>query len=87
MDEMISPGSTALADVPTHRPCTRCDGQQALVDSRSGFGKFRCDHCALTVGFDLESDPAEFMIDRGAPGRYSKEIFGSRLIPSELRLP
>ena len=87
MDETLTPGSTALAGVPTRRSCTRCDGEQHLVVGSSGFGKYRCDHCSLIVGFDLESDPAEFMLDRGSPGRYSKELFGSRLLPSELRLP
>lgn len=84
---MIAPGSTAVADVPARRSCTRCDGDQVLLDSRSGFGKYACEHCSLVVGFDLEADPAEFMLDRGSPGRYSKELFGSRLLPSEIRLP
>jgi hypothetical protein len=39
------------------------------------------------VGFDLEADPAEFLLDRGLPSRYSKELFGSRLLPTEFRLP
>jgi len=90
MDD-ISPtqtaGTTALAEVPERRSCTRCDGEQHLVSGSEGFGKFRCDSCELVVGFDLEADPAEFLIDRGQPGRYSKELFGSRLIASEQRLP
>lgn len=87
MDDITPSGSTAIAEVPTRRSCTRCDGAQHLVGGSSGFGKYRCDTCELVVGFDLESDPAEFMLDRGAPGRYSKELFGSRLLPIELRLP
>ncbi|MEX2548845.1 MAG: hypothetical protein WD638_01355 [Nitriliruptoraceae bacterium] len=80
-------GTTALAEVPERRGCTRCDGEQHLVSGSEGFGKYRCDRCELVVGFDLEADPAEFLIDRGLPGRYSKKLFGSRLITSEQRLP
>jgi hypothetical protein len=88
MDDTTHPtGTTALAEVPTRRVCTRCDGEQHLIGGSSGFGKYRCDDCQLVVGFDLESDPAEFLLDRGAPGRYSKELFGSRLLPAERRLP
>ncbi len=78
---------TALAEVPETRSCTRCDGQQHLTAGSEGFGKYVCDHCGMVVGFDLESRPPEFLIDRGAPGRYSKELFGSRLTPGEQRLP
>lgn len=87
MDEITASGTTAIAEVPTRRNCTRCEGEQHLIGGSSGFGKYRCDTCALVVGFDLESEPAEFMLDRGAPGRYSKELYGSRLLPSEFRLP
>jgi hypothetical protein len=41
----------------------------------------------MVVGFDLESRPIEFLIDRGAPGRYTRGLFGSRLLPPEQRLP
>ena len=41
----------------------------------------------MVVGFDLEADPVEFLIDRGAPGRYTQGVFGSRLLRPELRLP
>jgi hypothetical protein len=34
----------------------------------------------MVVGFDLEADPVEFLIDRGAPGRYTRGLFGSRLL-------
>lgn len=86
-DTTNTPGNTAVADVPEVRSCTRCDGEQHLIGESSGFGKYRCDDCELVVGFDLEADPAEFLLNRGAPGRYSKELFGSRLLPNELRLP
>jgi len=90
MDDMTTnpgAGSTAVADVPQRRSCTRCDGEQRLVSGDEGFGKYHCDRCGLTVGFDLEADPAEFLIDRGQPGRYSKELYSSRLMRSEHRLP
>jgi hypothetical protein len=69
------------------RACTRCDGDQHLVGGSSGFGKYRCDTCSLIIGFDLEAVPAEFLIERGSPSRYTKNVFGSRLMPSEMRLP
>lgn len=77
---------TATVEVPTRRGCTRCDGEQHLVGGSGGLGKYRCDTCELVVGFDLESTPAEFLIDRGLPSRYTKNIFGSRLMPPEMRL-
>ena len=80
-------GPATVGEVPAVRSCTRCDGEQHLVDSARGFGKYRCIACGLVVGFDLESDPVEFLIDRGSPGRYTQGIFGSRLLPSELRFP
>ncbi|MFA9428670.1 hypothetical protein [Egicoccus sp. AB-alg2] len=87
MDETRFPaGGTALADVPSRRSCTRCDGEQHLIGGMVGLGKYRCDHCAMTVGFDLEADPAEFLIDRGSPSRYTKDVFGSRLVLAEHRL-
>jgi hypothetical protein len=80
--------ATALAGgVPSVRACTRCEGEQHLVDAASGFGKYRCISCSMVVGFDLESRPIEFLIDRGAPGRYTRGLFGSRLLPPEQRLP
>jgi len=74
-------------EVPGVRACTRCDGEQHLVDAAAGFGKYRCISCSMVVGFDLESRPIEFLIDRGAPGRYTRGLFGSRLLPPEQRLP
>jgi hypothetical protein len=80
--------ATKLADeVPSVRACTRCDGEQHLLDAASGFGKYRCLGCGMVVGFDLESQPVEFLIDRGSPGRYTRGLFGSRLLSPEQRLP
>lgn len=79
--------STAVAAVPERRSCTRCAGQQILMGESGGMGKYRCDHCELVVGFDLESDPVEFLLSRGQPGSYSKDIFGSQLLSTERRLP
>ena len=87
MDEMTPPtGTTALATVPDRRGCTRCHGEQHLIGGEQGMGKFRCDHCELAIGFDLEGEPVEFLISRGLPGRYTKDIFGSQLLGSERRL-
>jgi hypothetical protein len=82
-----SSAATLSPDVPASRSCTRCEGEQHLLEGLSGFGKYRCLNCGMVVGFDLESFPAEFLIDRGSPGRYSRDVFGSRLLPAEQRLP
>lgn len=74
------------ADLPSPRPCTRCDGQQHLLAERFGLGKYRCDGCELVVGFDLETPRPEFLIDRGLPSRYTKDVFGDQLLPQERRL-
>jgi hypothetical protein len=88
MDDMTLPtGSTALAEVPTQRACTRCDGEQHLVGGAGDMGKYRCEVCEMVVGFDLDADPAEFLLDRGLPSRYTKDVFGSQLVGSEWRLP
>ena len=88
MNDTSAPtGTTALAEVPTLRACTRCDGEQQLRGGSHNLGKFLCDTCQMAVGFDLESDPVEFLLDRGSPSRYTKDLFGSRLLPSERRLP
>jgi hypothetical protein len=79
--------ATLEGEIPAARACTRCDGEQHLVVSASGFGKYRCLDCSMVVGFDLEAAPVEFMIDRGSPGRYTRGLFGSRLLPLEQRLP
>ncbi len=83
---MTQGGSTAIADVPTHRGCTRCDGEQELVGEGGGMGKYHCPDCGLTVGFDLQGEPVEFLLSRGRPGRYTKDVFGSSLLSSERRL-
>lgn len=57
------------------------------MDAAQGFGKYRCITCGLVVGFDLEADPVEFLLDRGAPGLYTRGLFGSRLLKPEMRLP
>lgn len=89
MDDTTAPaGSTALADArtPQRRDCTRCDGAQHLVASHEGMGKYRCDECELTVGYDLHASPAEFLLDRGSPSRYTRDNFGPHLLGSERRL-
>lgn len=86
-DTMTTPGGTTVMDVPEIRSCTRCDASQVLVAGASGLGKYRCERCELVVGFDLEADPAEFLISRGLPSRYTKDLFGSRLLNAERRLP
>lgn len=89
MDEPTALTAPALVRdrVPQQRPCTRCSGTQHLVGSFEGLGKFRCDDCQLVVGFDLEASPAEFVIERGLPSRYTKDNFGQRLAGVERRLP
>lgn len=67
------------------RPCTRCDGQQALTASARGFARYRCSTCEMTVGVDLEIEPHEFLIDRGLPRAYTKDVFGDRLQSGEVR--
>lgn len=69
------------------RDCSRCDGYQYLLAADNGFGKYRCDTCQMVVGFDLEATPAEFIIDRGIPGHYTKNLFGPLLSVEEQRLP
>lgn len=86
MSEETTTRGTAVAGVPTRRSCTRCDGEQVLLAGGGGMGKYRCDRCEMVVGFDLEADPVEFLISRGQPGVYSKDIFGSQLLGQERRL-
>ena len=87
MDETQPPaGTTALATAPDRRGCTRCDGDQHLVGGELGMGKYRCEHCEMEIGFDLEGQPVEFLLSRGLPGRYTKDVFGSELLGSERRL-
>lgn len=72
---------------PDSRPCSRCDGDQHLVAAVHAMGKYRCEQCELVVGFDLDADTGrEFLLDRGQPGRYTKDVFGAQLHGSELQL-
>lgn len=66
------------------RSCTRCDGSQHLTAHFEGMGKYVCDTCKMIVGFDLEADPNDFLINRGLPFQYTKNRFGTRLLPVEL---
>jgi hypothetical protein len=85
MDTTRTAPATGQA-IPDVRSCTRCDGQQHLVASHEGMGKFRCDRCQMVVGFDLHGEPVEFLIDRGLPGAYTREVFGPELTGAERRL-
>ncbi len=76
----------AGTSLPEQRPCTRCDGDQHLVSEFEGMGKYRCDTCEMVVGFDLEASEPEFLISRGLPKRYTKDVFGERLQASERRV-
>lgn len=78
--------TTPDASLDEVRGCTRCDGQQLLVASERGMGTYRCDTCHMVVGFDLEATPAEFLVDRGTPARYTRSVFGERLTADERRL-
>lgn len=69
------------------RACTRCDGHQHLVGEFEGLGKYRCDSCEMVVGFDVHSEPAEFLLHRGLPSRYTKDVFGDILTGPEERIP
>jgi hypothetical protein len=89
MDDTTAPTATAVAEdarTPERRDCTRCDGTQHLVGAFEGLGKYRCDTCELVVGFDLDARPAEFLISRGLPRNYSKDVFGPTLLGTERRL-
>lgn len=88
---MTTSSPSALVDrpsLPESRPCSRCDGSQHLVAAVDDMGKYRCETCQLVVGFDLAADDEdrEFLLDRGLPGRYTKDVFGPRLHGSELQL-
>lgn len=84
MDEStLTTPDASLAEV---RGCTRCAGEQDLVASERGMGTYRCDTCHMVVGFDLEAAPVEFMVDRGTPARYTRDVFGDRLTTDEHRL-
>jgi len=68
------------------RACTRCDGEQHLLDQCQGMGKFVCDTCKMRVGFDAAAEPVEFLMFRGEPRLYTKDVFGKQLSKDELRL-
>jgi transcription elongation factor Elf1 len=84
MDETTTP--TADPRLDATRSCTRCGGRQELVAQANGMGTYRCDSCEMIVGFDVESDPVEFLVDRGVPARYTLDVFGDRLGTEERRL-
>lgn len=86
MDTTSTPTPSVTEDLPELRDCTRCDGQQHLLISLKGMGKYRCDGCGMIVGFDLDGEPAEFLLDRGQPGRYTRDVFGAQLTGPERRL-
>lgn len=78
--------ATRQPDLRDSRACTRCDGIQQLVASGHGMGSYRCSTCTMHVGFDLDGDPVEFLLDRGTPARYTRDTFGERLMEDERRL-
>jgi len=84
MDETATP--TADPRLAEMRSCTRCEGQQHVVAQASGMGTYRCDTCSMVVGFDVESSPVEFLVDRGTPALYTRDVFGDRLTVDERRL-
>ncbi|HKJ54456.1 MAG TPA: hypothetical protein VJ978_00575 [Nitriliruptoraceae bacterium] len=86
MDTTTTPTTTPPTTLEESRDCTRCDGTQHLVATFEGMGKYRCDTCELVVGFDLEADLVEFLLERGHPSRYTRERFGSVLMGPERRL-
>ena len=81
-----STAAVVEATLPERRPCTRCDGEQVLVAHHEGMGKYQCELCELQVGFDLSAEPAEFLLSRGYPGQYTKNVFGTTLAGSERQL-
>lgn len=81
-----STAAVVEAHVPERRTCTRCDGEQVLVAHHEGMGKYQCERCELEVGFDLSAQPAEFLLSRGFPGQYTKNVFGTTLAGSERQL-
>lgn len=86
MDTTSATPTVEQPTLPEQRDCTRCDGAQHLVAEFEGMGKYRCDTCHLIVGFDLDSDAREFLLDRGQPGAYTREVFGPQLSVAERRL-
>ncbi len=89
MADAPTPTPEAVLDtpLPQERSCTRCAGRQHLIGGQLGMGKYRCDDCAMVVGFDVEAPEPEFLLDRGLPRQYTKDVFGDRLTPGERRIP
>lgn len=73
---------------PIQRDCTRCEGVQAVLDWGNDMGLYVCDTCRMRVGFDLKAPDGrrEFMLFRGEPRFYTKNTFGNRLMPTEVRI-
>lgn len=86
MSETRSTAAVIEAQLPERRTCTRCDGEQRLVAQDRGMGKYQCDRCELQVGFDLDAEPVEFLLSRGQPGAYTKNVFGVTLSGTERQL-
>lgn len=89
MDENTTSATAVVDDrfdLDRTRPCTRCDGTQHLLAAAEGMGKYRCDTCEMVVGFDLADEEPEFLVSRGLPSRYTKNVFGERMTPGERRL-
>ncbi|MCA1807615.1 MAG: hypothetical protein LC687_07190 [Actinobacteria bacterium] len=86
MTAAIRKEEKSKSNIEEIRDCSRCDGNQYLVaDSALGMGKYRCENCCMIVGFDLEAEPKEFLLDRGIPYQYTKNIFGTHLMKNEIR--
>ena len=75
--------ATMDPDLRSSRSCTRCDGVQQLVAAALGMGSYSCGTCGMRVGFE----PVEFLLDRGQPARYTRDVFGDQLLVDERRLP
>lgn len=83
--QTVAEEQTVIVDEEiVQRECTRCDGVQHLVNAAFGMGKYVCDTCSMIVGFDKQASPPEFLIHRGLPKDYTKDVFGTRLMPVEL---
>lgn len=90
MSDQATSSAVATVEPPSDgfaasRTCTRCNGRQELSASAFGFARYHCDTCGMVVGVDREADPNEFLIDRGLPRAYTKDVFGERLQVIELR--
>lgn len=86
METTTPPAPTSDVTFPELRDCTRCDGEQHLLAAHAGMGKYRCQRCAMIVGFDVDADPAEFLLDRGQARLYTRDVFGPVLMGVERRI-